>query len=149
MIKQTWNISEDEKNRILNLHESATKRMYLSEQNESQDLSYYEIDGTGLKFKVINAPIDSNNLPNKLITLVIIFVNPVTKLIRCANTVDNSIPIPLRILTTPNIATPIILPILIMGNNDLIKGKRATKKVFNGPKILIPEVLLPNAVAAV
>jgi outer membrane protein OmpA-like peptidoglycan-associated protein len=54
MIKQTWNISEDEKNRILNLHESATKRMYLSEQNESEDLSYYEIDGTGLKFKILN-----------------------------------------------------------------------------------------------
>jgi outer membrane protein OmpA-like peptidoglycan-associated protein len=52
MIKQTWNISEDEKNRILNLHESATKRLYLSEQNESPNLSYYEIDGTGLKFKV-------------------------------------------------------------------------------------------------
>ena len=52
MIKQTWNISEDEKNRILNLHESATKRMYLSEQNEVEPTSYYEIDGTGLKFKV-------------------------------------------------------------------------------------------------
>jgi hypothetical protein len=54
MIKQNGNINEDEKNRILNLHESATKRMYLSEQNESEDLSYYEIDGTGLKFKIIN-----------------------------------------------------------------------------------------------
>jgi hypothetical protein len=32
MIKQTWNINEDEKNRILNLHETATKRLYLSEQ---------------------------------------------------------------------------------------------------------------------
>jgi outer membrane protein OmpA-like peptidoglycan-associated protein len=52
MIKQTWNISEDEKNRILNLHESATKRLYLSEQNEVEPTSYYEIDGTGLKFKV-------------------------------------------------------------------------------------------------
>lgn len=29
MIKQTWNISEDEKFRILNLHESATKNLYL------------------------------------------------------------------------------------------------------------------------
>jgi outer membrane protein OmpA-like peptidoglycan-associated protein len=54
MIKQTWNINEDEKNRILNLHESATKRMYLSEQNEVEPTSYYEIDGTGLKFKVRN-----------------------------------------------------------------------------------------------
>jgi outer membrane protein OmpA-like peptidoglycan-associated protein len=52
MIKQNWNINEDEKNRILNLHESATKRMYLSEQNEVEPTSYYEIDGTGLKFKV-------------------------------------------------------------------------------------------------
>jgi outer membrane protein OmpA-like peptidoglycan-associated protein len=54
MIKQNWNISEDEKNRILNLHESATKRMYLSEQNEVEPTSYYEIDGTGLNFKVRN-----------------------------------------------------------------------------------------------
>jgi outer membrane protein OmpA-like peptidoglycan-associated protein len=52
MIKQNWNINEDEKNRILNLHESATKRMYLSEQNELEPTPYYEIDGTGLKFKV-------------------------------------------------------------------------------------------------
>ena len=52
MIKQNWNINEDEKNRILNLHESATKRMYLSEQNEVEPTPYYEIDGTGLKFKV-------------------------------------------------------------------------------------------------
>jgi outer membrane protein OmpA-like peptidoglycan-associated protein len=29
MIKQTWNISEEEKFRILNLHESATKNLYL------------------------------------------------------------------------------------------------------------------------
>ena len=52
MIKQNWNINEDEKNRILNLHESATKRLYLSEQNEVEPTPYYEIDGTGLKFKV-------------------------------------------------------------------------------------------------
>jgi hypothetical protein len=32
MIQQTWDINEDEKNRILNLHESATKNLYLSEQ---------------------------------------------------------------------------------------------------------------------
>lgn len=36
MIKQTWNINEDEKNRILNLHESATKNLYLSEQSGQQ-----------------------------------------------------------------------------------------------------------------
>ena len=29
MIKQKWEISEDERNRILNLHESATKNLYL------------------------------------------------------------------------------------------------------------------------
>jgi hypothetical protein len=32
MIQQTWNINEDEKNRILNLHETATKNLYLLEQ---------------------------------------------------------------------------------------------------------------------
>jgi len=32
MIKQSWNIEEGEKLRILNLHESATKSLYLSEQ---------------------------------------------------------------------------------------------------------------------
>ena len=52
MIKQTWNISEDEKNRILNLHESATKRLYLSEQNEVEDKSYYNVAGKA--FKIIN-----------------------------------------------------------------------------------------------
>lgn len=36
MIKQTWNINEDEKNRILNLHENATKNLYLSEQSIQQ-----------------------------------------------------------------------------------------------------------------
>lgn len=37
MIKQTWNISEDEKNRILNLHESATKNLYIiKEQTETK-----------------------------------------------------------------------------------------------------------------
>ena len=32
MIKQSWNIEEGEKLRILNLHESATKSLYLAEQ---------------------------------------------------------------------------------------------------------------------
>jgi outer membrane protein OmpA-like peptidoglycan-associated protein len=54
MIKQNWNINEDERNRILNLHENATKRLYLSEQTEFEELPYYEIDGTGLKFKIRN-----------------------------------------------------------------------------------------------
>jgi len=34
MIKQTWNINEDEKLRILNLHESATKNLYLIKEQE-------------------------------------------------------------------------------------------------------------------
>jgi hypothetical protein len=39
MIKQTWEISNDERNRILSLHESATKNFYiLSEQNTKSDI---------------------------------------------------------------------------------------------------------------
>ena len=34
MIKQTWNINEEEKLRILNLHESATKNLYLIKEQE-------------------------------------------------------------------------------------------------------------------
>ena len=54
MIKQNWNINEDEKNRILNLHESATKRLYLSEQENEEviDDSYYQIVNTPLYFKI-------------------------------------------------------------------------------------------------
>jgi hypothetical protein len=53
MIKQTWNISEDEKNRILNLHESATKRMYLSEQEKEEEIddSFYKL-GSEFYFKI-------------------------------------------------------------------------------------------------
>jgi len=41
MIKQKWNISEDERKRILNLHESATKKQYLiKEQSESNKVSF-------------------------------------------------------------------------------------------------------------
>ncbi len=37
MIKQTWNINADERVRILQLHENATKNLYLvSEQNPVQ-----------------------------------------------------------------------------------------------------------------
>jgi hypothetical protein len=37
MIKQTWEISQEERNRIISLHESATKNFYLmSEQNTNQ-----------------------------------------------------------------------------------------------------------------
>ena len=38
MIKQTWDIDEDEKNRILNLHESATKRQYLTLEQAVQPI---------------------------------------------------------------------------------------------------------------
>jgi hypothetical protein len=34
MIKQTWNIDSEEKVRILNLHESATKNLYLLKEQE-------------------------------------------------------------------------------------------------------------------
>jgi hypothetical protein len=36
MIKQTWNINEDEKNRILSLHENATKNLYLVNEQSGQ-----------------------------------------------------------------------------------------------------------------
>ena len=46
MIKQTWNIREDEKMRILKLHENATKSHYLFiEQNEENEISM--TGGTG------------------------------------------------------------------------------------------------------
>ena len=38
MIKQTWNIDEDERNRILNLHESATNRQYLTLEQAPQPI---------------------------------------------------------------------------------------------------------------
>lgn len=34
MIKQSWNIGEEERKRILNLHENATKNLYLGEQSK-------------------------------------------------------------------------------------------------------------------
>jgi outer membrane protein OmpA-like peptidoglycan-associated protein len=37
MIKQTWEISNEERNRILSLHESATKNFYLMSEQESND----------------------------------------------------------------------------------------------------------------
>ena len=39
MIKQTWNIDEDERNRILNLHESATNRQYLTLEQAVQPIA--------------------------------------------------------------------------------------------------------------
>lgn len=38
MIKQKWNISEEEKQRILNLHENATKKLYLIKEQTEQFL---------------------------------------------------------------------------------------------------------------
>ena len=40
MIKQTWNISEEEKFRILNLHESATKNLYLLKEQTQGEKDY-------------------------------------------------------------------------------------------------------------
>jgi outer membrane protein OmpA-like peptidoglycan-associated protein len=37
MIKQTWEISSEERNRILSLHESATKNFYLMSEQEAND----------------------------------------------------------------------------------------------------------------
>ena len=36
MIKQTWNIDGEEKVRILNLHESATKNLYLLKEQDDE-----------------------------------------------------------------------------------------------------------------
>ena len=42
MIKQTWNINSEEKLRILNLHESATKNLYLI--NEQEQITPYNVN---------------------------------------------------------------------------------------------------------
>jgi hypothetical protein len=45
MIKQTWNISETERNRIISLHETATKNFYiLSEQDSSESTDKMSIE---------------------------------------------------------------------------------------------------------
>jgi len=56
MIKQNWNIGNEEKVRILNLHESATKNLYLSEQTSV-------VVGTETKTENRNFP--KTNLGNK------------------------------------------------------------------------------------
>jgi outer membrane protein OmpA-like peptidoglycan-associated protein len=38
MIKVNWNVSDEERNRILNLHEQATKKLYLKEQSNQNDI---------------------------------------------------------------------------------------------------------------
>ena len=42
MIKQTWNISEEDKERILNLHESATKRYYLLNEQYTESIEVFQ-----------------------------------------------------------------------------------------------------------
>lgn len=43
MIKQIWGISDDEKNRILNLHESATKNLYLINEQQIKPIKQFNI----------------------------------------------------------------------------------------------------------
>jgi hypothetical protein len=43
MIKQIWDISDDEKNRILNLHESATKNLYLINEQQTKPIKQFNI----------------------------------------------------------------------------------------------------------
>jgi hypothetical protein len=74
MIKQTWNINEDEKNRILNLHESATKNLYLiAEQLVSKNV---QGDQKDLKFPTQNignkfgfGEYDSQNVKQSILNL--------------------------------------------------------------------------------
>lgn len=55
MIKQTWNIGEEEKKRILNLHETATKKLYLikEQQSKSWSLCGYDIFEEGGNYYAI------------------------------------------------------------------------------------------------
>lgn len=54
MIKQTWNIGEEERKRILNLHETATKKLYIlkEQQSKSWGLCGYIIFEDGGKYFV-------------------------------------------------------------------------------------------------
>lgn len=66
MIKQNWNIDNSEKMRILNLHESATKKHYLKEQSEKQKswrLCSYTIYEEGGKFYSTNYEGDTFEIP--------------------------------------------------------------------------------------
>jgi hypothetical protein len=59
MIRQTWKISDEERNRIISLHESATKNLYiLSEQNEviNWDLLGFTVSKEGERYYVILQP---------------------------------------------------------------------------------------------
>lgn len=55
MIKQTWNIGEEERKRILNLHETATKKLYLlrEQQSKSWSLCGYDIFEEGGNYYAI------------------------------------------------------------------------------------------------
>lgn len=69
MIKQTWEISNEERNRVITLHESATKNFYLmSEQNEvkSWDLSGYLITKKGDNYFVRVTMEDFVQIPTDL-----------------------------------------------------------------------------------
>jgi outer membrane protein OmpA-like peptidoglycan-associated protein len=65
MLKQDWCINESEKSRILNLHENATKKHYITEQDQSRkswrlcgntvfekDGRYYTTDGEGTMLEI-------------------------------------------------------------------------------------------------
>jgi hypothetical protein len=74
MIKQTWNINEDEKNRILNLHEGATKKLYLvGEQIVSKNVQGSQKDtnfptqNIGSKFEY--GEYDSEKVKNDILSL--------------------------------------------------------------------------------
>ena len=61
MIKQTWNIDEDEKNRILNLHESATKLQYLTLEQSGQQSG----SGVATTSKISSTEFPKQNLGNQ------------------------------------------------------------------------------------
>jgi hypothetical protein len=66
MIKQTWEISQEERNRIISLHESATKNFYLmTEQNEvtEWDLLGFTVSKEGERYYVILQPDTSIEIP--------------------------------------------------------------------------------------
>jgi hypothetical protein len=74
MIRQSWNISEYEKSRILNLHESATKKLYLVGEQTisnnvqgSQKQTKFPTQNIGDKFKF--GEYDSENVKNSVLDL--------------------------------------------------------------------------------
>jgi hypothetical protein len=63
MIKQTWNVSREEKNRILNLHETATKNLYIkSPVNEQKNVGI--VVGKTDASKVSHAALSKFGLPS-------------------------------------------------------------------------------------